>query len=97
MRLIDADALIDTIAIISKKFAKTDAQKALMGRVMYHLEHKPECIVRCKDCKHSGMYAFGCGEHEHLACLEIEEDGFVGMATRVNDDDYCSRGERKEI
>lgn len=53
-------------------------------------------VVRCKDCKHSGMYAFGCGDREHLACLEIEEDGFVRMATAVDDDDYCSYGERKE-
>ena len=53
-------------------------------------------VLRCKDCKRSGMYAFGCGEQEHLACLEIEDDGFVQMATAVNDDDYCSRGERKE-
>lgn len=96
MRLIDADALIDTIAIIAKKFAKTDAQKALMGRVMYIIEHKTEQVVRCKDCKRSGMYTFGCGDREHLACLEIEEDGFVRMATAVDDDDYCSRGERKE-
>lgn len=53
-------------------------------------------VVRCKNCKRSGMYAFGCGEQEHLACLDIEEDGFVRMATAVNDDDYCSRGERRE-
>ena len=33
MKPIDADALIDTIAIIAKKFAKTDAEKALMGGV----------------------------------------------------------------
>lgn len=96
MRLVDADALIDTIAIIAKKFAKTDAQKALMGRVFYHIEHKSEQVVRCKDCKRSGMYDFGCGDRVHLACLEIEEDGFVTMATAVNDDDFCSRGERKE-
>lgn len=29
MRLIDADALIDTIAIIAKKFARSDAQTAV--------------------------------------------------------------------
>ena len=53
-------------------------------------------VVRCKDCKRSGMYDFGCGDRMHLACLEIEEDGFVIMATAVNDDDFCSRGERRE-
>lgn len=53
-------------------------------------------VVRCKDCKRSGMYDFGCGDRVHLACLEIEEDGFVRMATAVNDNDYCSRGESRE-
>lgn len=53
-------------------------------------------VVRCKDCKRSGMYDFGCGDRVHLACLEIEEDGFVTMATAVDDDDFCSRGERRE-
>lgn len=53
-------------------------------------------VVRCKDCKRSGMYEFGCGDREHLACLDVEEDGFVIMATAVNYDDFCSRGERKE-
>ena len=53
-------------------------------------------VVQCKDCKRSGMYDFGCGDRMHLACLEIEEDGFVIMAAAVNDDDFCSHGERKE-
>lgn len=52
-------------------------------------------VVRCKDCKHSGMYAFGCGSKEQLACLEIEEDGFVGMASAVDPNGFCSAGERR--
>lgn len=40
-RLIDANALIETLSVVAKKMAKSDAQKALMGRVLYIIEHKP--------------------------------------------------------
>ena len=86
MRLIDADALIGSIATIAKRLARSDAQKALMGRVMYILEHKPEDVVRCKDCmfRHTEdcamQYECDCGEQH----------------TWESDNDYCSYGERKE-
>ena len=38
MRLIDADALIAKQASIAKTFARSDAQKSLIGRVMYNTE-----------------------------------------------------------
>ena len=41
MRLIDADALIAKQANIAKTFARSDAQKSLMGRVMYNTESAP--------------------------------------------------------
>lgn len=53
-------------------------------------------VVRCKDCKFSGMYCFWPSHNPKLACLDIEEDGFVRMATTVNPDGYCSKGERKD-
>ena len=40
-RLIDADALMVNQASIAKTFAKSDAQKALMGRVLYNTDHAP--------------------------------------------------------
>ena len=40
-RLIDADALLVKQANIAKTFARSDAQKSLMGRVMYNTEHAP--------------------------------------------------------
>ena len=86
MRLIDADALIDTIAIIAKKFAKTDAQKALMGRVMYIIEHRPECIVRCKDC----------ALRKTEDCMMYYECDCGAQHTWESDNDFCSYGERKE-
>ena len=91
MRLIDADALLDTMAIIAKKFAISDAQKALMGRIIYHLERKTEQVVRCKDCKHletvidiiGDMYCY-CGNAEGKYITEVDLD------------DFCSHGEKRE-
>lgn len=86
MRLIDADALAETLAIVAKKFAKTDAQKALMGRVIYILEHRHEDVVRCKECKFrktedcAMCYKCDCGEQHSWE----------------NENDYCSFGERRE-
>ena len=92
MRLIDADALLDTIAIIAKKFAKTDAQKALMGRVMYIIEHRPECIVRCKDCKYAYINSFSAASGVAL-CKKLSNEAETAIRQQ---DDYCSYGERKE-
>ena len=41
MRLIDADVLIAKQASIAKTFARSDAQKSLIGRVMYNTEKAP--------------------------------------------------------
>ena len=41
MKLIDGDALIAKQANIAKTFARSDAQKSLMGRVMYNTEKAP--------------------------------------------------------
>ena len=40
-RAIDGELLELEIAYIANKLAKSDAQKALMGRVMYCVEHMP--------------------------------------------------------
>ena len=40
-RMIDADALLVKQTNIAKTFARSDAQKSLMGRVMYNTEHAP--------------------------------------------------------
>ena len=52
-------------------------------------------VVRCKDCIHSGEYVFFPDRPPVLACLEIEEDGFIRMATAVTPDYYCADGERR--
>lgn len=39
--LISRQKLIEEVAVIAKRLAKSDAQKALMGRVLYLIEHQP--------------------------------------------------------
>lgn len=41
MRPIDGDLLNQKITNIAKQLAKSDAQKVLIGRVMYVIEHMP--------------------------------------------------------
>jgi hypothetical protein len=89
MKLIDADALVETIAIVARKMARSDAQKALMGRAIYILEHRHEDVVRCKDCKHRTedtpyTRAGFCGRREAGNFWVAPPDGF------------CNYGERKE-
>lgn len=54
-RAIDGELLELEIANIANKLAKSDAQKALMGRVMYCVEHMPTLTppnepLRCTGC-----------------------------------------------
>ncbi len=50
-RAIDGELLELEIANIANKLAKSDAQKALMGRVMYCVEHSPAPMGRPGDCR----------------------------------------------
>ena len=52
-------------------------------------------VVRCKDCKKSGMYNFGAGYDERFACLDIEEDGFIRAAASTDPNYFCASGERR--
>lgn len=44
-------------------------------------------LVRCADCKYSEVYALDSNEEPQRWCK-------VGLAKAVNDDDYCSWGEK---
>ena len=47
-------------------------------------------VVRCKDCKHNYSKKYNKRyNHEDIVCDYWETDG-------LNDDDFCSYGERKE-
>lgn len=68
MRLIDADALAVKHASIAKTFAKSDAQKSLMGRVMYNTECAPTVNAvpvvhsqwKCTDAYPHWLYCLNC-------------------------------------
>ena len=96
---IDRDATVESLDAM-KPFLRDRGQVQLLRRIMNHIDKIPVAdvvhVVRCKDCKHSGMYCFGRSEKERLACLDVEEDGFVRFATAVDAEHFCSYGERKE-
>ena len=83
MRLIDADALIDSLNIRSVTY------NCIINKC---IEDAPTIdaveVVRCKDCKWSDWYKNLNGEHR-CYCME---HGSLGHT----DDDYCSYGEREE-
>lgn len=109
MRLIDADSLKRTLC---KTKCGSDEKRCVgwpdscfqsyrMDMLTLTLDEAPTIdavpVVRCKDCKYSGMYCFGDSIEKILACLTVEEDGFIRAATSVDPDAFCSYGERKEI
>lgn len=49
-------------------------------------------VVRCKDCKHAKMYNDILGD-PHLFCC----NGRSIYRRKVDFDDFCSYGERKEV
>ena len=60
-RAIDGELLELEIANIANKLAKSDAQKALMGRVMYCVEHMPTLTppgepLTCEGCAEEGKW-----------------------------------------
>lgn len=85
MRLIDADALSETI----KQGVETNLQK-FFANVCVATAPTVDAVpvVRCKNCTH---YDLG-------VCLKIYSDGnahFEAWQSR-NPDDFCSYGERKD-
>lgn len=57
MRLIDADILITKIAYVAKHCARSDAQKALAGRIFYIIENMPTIAEENKHDKRHGQAA----------------------------------------
>lgn len=50
-----------------------------------------KAIVRCKDCQHYDKNYHNCNLHS-----EEPDQYSTGFYFRMNEDDYCSYGERKE-
>lgn len=104
MRLIDADsfkrALCKTKCGSDEKLCvgvpDSCFQQYRMDMLTLTIDEQPTVdaveVVRCKDCRYSGMYCFG--NSKVLACQDIEDDGFVRFAKSVDPNDFCSCGER---
>ncbi len=74
-RAIDGELLELEIANIANKLAKSDAQKALMGRVMYCVEHMPTLTP-----PNEPLTCEGC------ACKEYSRDSYPCNSCFRNDE-----------
>ena len=100
MRAIDADAMIDRLKEWDTK-DKTD--KALYNFTLNRINEQPTIqpeIVRCKDCKHWIPYDWMFNEvwrSKNIADYPEDEIGcnLSDMAMKAND--FCSRGEKREV
>lgn len=97
-RLIDANAAIERLKLEGVSRYPQSWGMGLLA-AMETLRGLPtvdaEEVVRCKDCRYSGMYCFGNSSEKVLACQDIEDDGFVRFAKSVDPNDFCSAGERR--
>ena len=91
MRLIDADALQNILLPITT--ALEHEYGSLGGAVsgcMKHIDNAPTVdavpVVRCRECK----YRFKNNGHSKAGCPIIDANIWM------DDDDFCSHGERKE-
>lgn len=84
-RAIDGELLELEIANIANKLAKSDAQKALMGRVMYCVEHMPTLtppneplmLDELREMDGEPVYVVSAiGERPEWYIVDIEENEF---------------------
>ena len=97
MRLIDADALEAKLEEQRKLYIEMDmkgAEHLLVHDVLDHVWEAPTIdavpVVRCKNCKWSEVYQVDSDFPMERWC----DGGFIPKS--VQDDDYCSFGERKD-
>ena len=84
-RLIDANALTDIFAFLRKMWSGTEIMAVIDEATTVDAVE----VVRCKDCNHSVVQdRFGL-EHR---CCKLE-----GLQQWVEDNHFCSYGERKKV
>lgn len=84
--LIDREELINRIASM-ENIARSDKQKALVGRAIYIAEHMPtvDSVVHCKDCTYHERSEI---DDKWIYCKIIEGS--------LKEDSFCSFGEMDE-
>ena len=89
-RLIDADALHRKVKMETNPYGKPTIDYDSGVKVLEWIEQAPTVdavpVVRCKDCK----YRFKNNGHSKDGCPIIDANIWM------DDDDFCSHGERKE-
>ena len=94
-RYYEESALLEFV----KKYTPTIGGETTMECVERAIRNSPTAdvveVVRCKDCIRAKMYAFGCDNTERLACVDINESGEIAFAQAVEENHFCSYGERK--
>ena len=88
MRLKDADALIKWVQECGAKCPTLSVDK-LFNKIKDAPTIDAVPVVRCKDCKH---YKFADNRALGMPVKRCEWTGFED----VDDNDFCSRGERSE-
>ena len=88
-RLIDADALIERLNPYKDKYgAEEFPYNMVQDAFIYEVEQEPTVdavpVIRCKDCKYCTEKSKAIKKH----C--------IWWYRSVDDDDYCSKVERKE-
>lgn len=69
----------------------------VLKQVLTDIDNINEAIVRCKDCKYYTHYEWiDIITDEAKECYHCDKN-IINNAIDVNPEDYCSRGERKEI
>lgn len=89
MRLIDADALTETIGI--RLYSGAVMEFVSVDDIAKQPTVDAVPVIRCKDCKFSKAYYHGSESNLGMFTYLCTQ-GLYGM----NADDYCSRAERKE-
>lgn len=82
---------MNAITYYSEAIKKVDSGKITVGEYerMINVLRDVEPVVRCKDCKH---YQFADNRAFGFPVKRCEWTGFED----VDDEDFCSRGERKD-
>ena len=96
-RYINANSLYDKVEAIYKYATgdKREIAKTFLDLICEEPTADVVEIVRCDKCTSAEMYCFGGSPEAKLVCV-VKENGEIRFARAVCEDEFCSRGNRKE-
>ena len=93
MRLIDADALLAKVGEMPLDWEYGQAVNDIYEIIRNAPTIVAVLVVRCKDCKY---YQEGKLLAPNKFCFRLKDGDGNPVGYNFSDDDFCSRGERKE-